>query len=287
MYRIAPNSEMGYYDKIVLGSIHTLTKGMCIRYRHIRFDGKKVAERDCMSIPVTPTVIPSDGTIAGYLPAPADAKPEPGKDYTITGNVDGKQVVIAECHHSAITPKDEHSFLGTYVRDWYVTKFPEDPIGEELPFSLTFQDIADALPKGEVYDVMGDATDSVIRERVFAELADIYGVGYGVVYNAWVDKTPIQAQNKTQAKLPVKQQKPAQKPAVKQTSSKNTKPASKTIKFPFAKDLVIDGENVGKCTEIQEYANCYNFVTYNGVFQCRKNDKIAATGFDIKITTTK
>ena len=226
-----------------------------------------------------PAVIPADGKIAGYLPAPKDAK----ADYTLMGKAsDGTQVVVAECHHEDIT----HNALADYVHDWYTATFPEDNLGYELPFSLTFQDVVDAIPQGKVYEVLG-VDDSIVRERVFEELADMLGVGYGVIYDAWIDKKPVSKARKDagQAKLP--EVKAQQKPVAKKTARKNAKPASKTLKFPFAKDLIIDGENVGKCTEIQEFASHYDFITYNGVYQCRKNDKIASTGFDIKITTTK
>ena len=193
-----------------------------------------------------PYAYKADGTIAGLLPAPAGAA-------TLNRF---KQVV----------PEIE-SLLNEYIA-MYNELYDADCAGQPL-YTSADVDAADEWGRENAYFV-GRLCD--YRQDLFSSDREIVALYFAMSCEPGVRKA---------------QPKPAPKPVVRQTSGKNANPASRTLKFPFAKDLIIDGENVGKCTEIQEYEKVYNFVTtYNGVFQCRKADKIASTGFDIKVTTT-
>lgn len=73
------------------------------------------------------------------------------------------------------------------VRDWYLETYPEDTLGEDIEPGLTFADAAEAVPEGSAfYDVLG-VGDSLVRERVFAEIAARESLTYGQVYGAWRD----------------------------------------------------------------------------------------------------
>lgn len=71
------------------------------------------------------------------------------------------------------------------VRTVYKKMYPTDDLADEIDPKLTFKQAYDRMAKGEcIYDIIR-VCDSVIRERVFAILADIYGVTYNEIYNLW------------------------------------------------------------------------------------------------------
>lgn len=73
------------------------------------------------------------------------------------------------------------------IRQWYLLSFPEDALGNEINEDATFEGLFEVLDSyKDVYEYLGDNIDSVIRERVFAELADIMEVPYEEVYNQWL-----------------------------------------------------------------------------------------------------
>ena len=72
------------------------------------------------------------------------------------------------------------------VREWYIEEFPDDDLGYDLYEGLTFDEMRQVLRNGEdFYDWCG-CGDSVIRERLFAELADILEVDYDDIYETWL-----------------------------------------------------------------------------------------------------
>lgn len=74
----------------------------------------------------------------------------------------------------------------TKIRDWYVQAYPTDDLGLEIDSHITFLDVFDALDHyQDVYQTIG-VGDSVIRERVFAQLAKIMGTPYEYVFNQWL-----------------------------------------------------------------------------------------------------
>lgn len=71
------------------------------------------------------------------------------------------------------------------IKDWYVETYPTDDMGPRINDKITFKGLWADVSKGhDVYEVLG-VYDSVIRERVFVELAEILGVDYDVVYTKW------------------------------------------------------------------------------------------------------
>ena len=75
----------------------------------------------------------------------------------------------------------------TKIKDWYMKTFPEDEVGKTLNDDVTFLDLFDCLDHyHDVYDCLGGDADSVVRERVFTELAKIMDVDYDYVYDQWM-----------------------------------------------------------------------------------------------------
>lgn len=67
--------------------------------------------------------------------------------------------------------------------------FPTDKAGsQDIRPSATFLGCLRCLDDfGDIYlYLMGNKGDSIVRERVFAKLADILGVDYGYIYDQWM-----------------------------------------------------------------------------------------------------
>jgi len=73
------------------------------------------------------------------------------------------------------------------IREYYVSQFPTDDLGLELNETKTFAGLLNQLVVGgDVYRYIG-VGDSLIRERLFAKLADELEVSYEYVYNLWLN----------------------------------------------------------------------------------------------------
>ena len=71
------------------------------------------------------------------------------------------------------------------VKTVYKKMYPTDDLADEIDPKLTFKQTYDRMAKGEcIYDITR-VGDSIIRERIFAILADMYGVTYNDIYNLW------------------------------------------------------------------------------------------------------
>ena len=77
------------------------------------------------------------------------------------------------------------TFRDGYVDDWYLQTFPNDELGVNIAhvkFSEVYQRM---LNKEDIYEIL-DTTDSVIRERIFLELANRLNKDYDYVYDLWL-----------------------------------------------------------------------------------------------------
>ena len=70
------------------------------------------------------------------------------------------------------------------IKNWYKSEFTTDELAEEINPTATFDELKNNLPN--VYDYL-DVADSIVRERVFSELAERMNVDYEVVYNKWLN----------------------------------------------------------------------------------------------------
>ena len=76
--------------------------------------------------------------------------------------------------------------LAAYIKPWYTSAFPSDDVGHDIPDKLTFADALTALETGDFYHIIQPADDSVVRERVFAEMACRMDVSYAWIYDKWI-----------------------------------------------------------------------------------------------------
>ena len=75
----------------------------------------------------------------------------------------------------------------TNVREWYIENFKDDEVGEDINKDVTFYDVFTALDTyKDVYELLGESVDTIIRERVFDELSRIMGVAYDEIYDKWM-----------------------------------------------------------------------------------------------------
>jgi len=73
------------------------------------------------------------------------------------------------------------------IKDFYLTEYPTDELGIELDRKATFAGLVTQLfGDGNVYDYIG-VHDSIVRERLFSELAKQLDTSYDYVYNLWLN----------------------------------------------------------------------------------------------------
>ena len=73
------------------------------------------------------------------------------------------------------------------IKDWYLQTYPSDELGETLYEKNTFYDLFEALDSyQEMHTFLGSEYDSLVRERIFAELALRMEVDYDYIYDQWM-----------------------------------------------------------------------------------------------------
>jgi antirestriction protein len=72
------------------------------------------------------------------------------------------------------------------VQNWYIKNYPTDDLGQELNDQITFDGLWRMMnQRYDFYDLI-DVADSLVRERIFSQIAKIYGIDYDLVYNTWL-----------------------------------------------------------------------------------------------------
>lgn len=72
------------------------------------------------------------------------------------------------------------------LKTFYLEQYPTDDLGIEIDADATFRGLFDVLDKHtDVYEYIG-VGDSLIRQRIFEKLAEIYGLTYDDVYTNWI-----------------------------------------------------------------------------------------------------
>ena len=71
------------------------------------------------------------------------------------------------------------------IKDWYIKTYPEDEMGKEINPRIGFNDCWQMMKNGNEFYTIINTGDSVIRERIFAEIAKLNNITYDVVYNVW------------------------------------------------------------------------------------------------------
>ena len=73
------------------------------------------------------------------------------------------------------------------VKKWSCSKYPQEELGKRINESATFASVLLGMAHGaDVYNIIGVA-DSLIRERIFAEIAERMGCDYDEVYSIWLN----------------------------------------------------------------------------------------------------
>ena len=71
------------------------------------------------------------------------------------------------------------------IKDWYVKNYPSDPIGKEIKH-VGFRETYQGMKQGkDFYKTIG-VQDSVVRERVFNQMAKENKKSYNDIYNTWM-----------------------------------------------------------------------------------------------------
>ena len=72
------------------------------------------------------------------------------------------------------------------IREFYVKNYPTDDLGDGINPKATFAGLLNQLFVGnDVYEYLY-VYDSIIRERLFQQLAEELGLGYEYVYKLWI-----------------------------------------------------------------------------------------------------
>ena len=74
------------------------------------------------------------------------------------------------------------------IKNWYLSSFPNDNLGQYICDKANFCELADTKQKiANIYEYIGIA-DSIVRERIFEKLAELENISYEDVYKMWLNK---------------------------------------------------------------------------------------------------
>lgn len=81
----------------------------------------------------------------------------------------------------------EENRLKLNVKEWYRGEYSTDDLVEEIKDTVTFKDVFEALDNYEdIYEVIVNGIDSIVRERIFNKLATLMEVDYDYIYDQWL-----------------------------------------------------------------------------------------------------
>lgn len=69
---------------------------------------------------------------------------------------------------------------------WYRNKYPMDGCGAYIRPDITFGDLWDCLKDGTDFYAYSGVSDSLVRERLFTKMAEIFNVSYDYIYGMWL-----------------------------------------------------------------------------------------------------
>jgi len=73
------------------------------------------------------------------------------------------------------------------IKQFYLETYPTDDMGNDIKDDTTFLGLVTEISSGkDVYDYLG-VYDSLIRERLFSELAKQLKTSYKNIYNLWLN----------------------------------------------------------------------------------------------------
>ena len=72
------------------------------------------------------------------------------------------------------------------IHDWYRKNYPNDELGKNINH-VGFQETYQNMNKGKDFYKTVGVSDSVVRERVFSQMAKENKTSYDNVYNRWMN----------------------------------------------------------------------------------------------------
>lgn len=75
--------------------------------------------------------------------------------------------------------------MGGNVRSWYLSSYPEDPLGSSIKEDASFEGVLRSLSLGEDLVCAVGVSEGTVRNRVFSRIADLSGHPTSDVYNLW------------------------------------------------------------------------------------------------------
>jgi len=73
------------------------------------------------------------------------------------------------------------------IKEFYLKNYPTDDMGEDINDNATFTGLITQIFGGfDIYEYLG-VYDSLVRERLFQELANQLNKPYEFVYRLWLD----------------------------------------------------------------------------------------------------
>jgi len=71
------------------------------------------------------------------------------------------------------------------IKEYYLMVYPKDELGKDLN-DITFNDMFRCLENYEdIFELIG-VSDSIVRERLFEQLAVVMGCDYSYIYEQWL-----------------------------------------------------------------------------------------------------
>lgn len=108
---------------------------------------------------------------------------------------------LKEAVKGRINERKERANGGNRIRDWYIKHYPTDELGERIDENVTFDDVFDGLKDREDFYEMIGVRDSIVRERIFDELAKSKNISYDEVYNLWLEESVNDRKSRRKDKL--------------------------------------------------------------------------------------
>lgn len=99
-------------------------------------------------------------------------------DEEIANMRDGETIIHRTCVGTIVKGK-----VNLKIKNWYIKNYPDDDLGQDIDPDITFKDVYEHLEN--FYDIIKVA-DSVIRERIFEELAKLTNQTYDKIYKIWL-----------------------------------------------------------------------------------------------------
>ena len=84
---------------------------------------------------------------------------------------------------------DQNKNLDISIKEWYISHYPNDSIGNEIS-SCTFLELNNFLESksnNDTYNLLG-CNDSIVRERCFQKLSKLTHQSYSDIYQKWISK---------------------------------------------------------------------------------------------------